>query len=238
MKKDKRRFNIQQVIAHWDSIAEIYNKENSHKFNPHQFRFIEGIKYINFSTSNDIKILSIWSRTGDAILHLRKKVPNAKIYNFEASTKMIEISKKRFPNESFMSTDLKHIDLEDNSVDYIISPETLEHTPEPDLLIKEFYRVLKPNGLLILSLPPRIADIHQWVWERTIGGHGDGPRKGISSKIVKQYLKEVNFKLKIHKAILLFPIGPVWFIELGNKILDTFSFIRELGIMQFYICEK
>ena len=137
-----------------------------------------------------------------------------------------------------MKTDLDTINLEDNSMDYIMSPETLEHTPHPDKLIKEFHRVLKPDGKLILSLPPRIADFHQWVYENFIGGHRDGPRKGIPSWIVKRLLKEAGFNLKLHKAILMFPIGPTWFIEFGNKLMQFLPFLKELGIMQFYICTK
>jgi len=233
----KMGFNIDEVRRHWDKVAHIYDESNSVKINPHKWRFIEGVRYIEPSESEN-RVLSIWSRTGDAITYIRSKLPNAEIYNLELSTKMIEIAKQKYPNEIFMETDLNNINLESNFVDYIVSPETLEHTPKPQNLIDEFYRVLKPGGRLILSLPPRIADFHQWVYETFVGGHGDGPRKGIPSFIVKKFLKEVGFKLEKHKAILLFPIGPIWFIKLGNKILELFPFLKELGVMQFYICSK
>ncbi len=230
-------FNIDEVRKHWDRVAYIYDESNSVKINPHNWRFIEGIKHIKPSQSK-IKVLSVWSRTGNAIPYIRSKLPNAEIYNLELSTKMIEIAKQKYPNEIFMETDLSNVNLDDNSIDYVLSPETLEHTPDPTRLLSELYRVLKPEGKLILSLPPRIADFHQKVYETFIGGHGDGPRKGIPSYVIKGFLKETGFKLKKHKAILLFPMGPVWFIELGNKILEIFPFLKELGVMQFYICSK
>ena len=233
----KMGFNIEEVRKHWDKVAHIYDESNSIKINPHNWRFIEGIKHTE-STNAKIKVLSIWSRTGNAIPYIRSKLPNAEIYNLELSKNMIEIARQEYPNEIFMETDLDSINLEESFVDYIISPETLEHTPNPQNLISEFYRVLKPGGRLILSLPPRIADFHQRVYETFVGGHGDGPRKGIPSRIVKEFLKESGFKLEKHKAILLFPIGPVWFIELGNKILGLLPFLKELGVMQFYICFK
>ena len=68
--------------------------------------------------------------------------------------------------------------------------------------------------------------------------HGDGPRKGIPSWVVKGWLREVGFELQLHKAILLFPIGPLWFIELGNRIAEWLPPVRELGVMQFYICTR
>ena len=234
----KNNFNIAEVKKHWESVANIYDKENSYKLNPHHWRFIEGIKHVNSSNSKNIKILSLWSRTGNAIPYIRKKMPNAKLYNLETSTKMIKIAKKAYPNEVFMETDLETLDFKDNSFDYIMSHETLEHTPYPDRLIKEFYRVLKPDGRLVLSLPPRIADMHQLIYETFIGGHGEGPRKGIPSWVVKRILRKTGFYLKAHKAILLLPIGPLWFIKLGNKITEWLPFLKEFGIMQFYICNK
>ena len=233
----KMGFNIDEVRKHWDRVACIYDRSNSVKINPHNWRFIEGIEHIEPSQSN-IKVLSIWSRTGNAIPYIRSKLPNAEIYNLELSNKMIEIAKQKYPNEIFMETDLSSINLDDNFIDYAMSPETLEHTPNPPQLLSEIYRVLKPGGKLILSLPPRIADFHQWVYETFVGGHGDGPRKGIPTRVVKGFLKNTGFKLEKHKAILLFPMGPIWFIELGNKILEIFPFLKELGVMQFYICSK
>ncbi|HRE18554.1 MAG TPA: class I SAM-dependent methyltransferase, partial [Rhodocyclaceae bacterium] len=43
--------------------------------------------------------------------------------------------------------------LEDASVDIFVSFETLEHVPEPDALLAEAARVLKPGGRLLVSVP-------------------------------------------------------------------------------------
>ncbi len=231
-------FRIEEVIAHWNSVAFKYDSSNRHRLNPHHWRFIEGIKHIPPSDSADLSILSIWSRTGDAIPYIRSKLPNAKLYNFESSSAMIEIAKIKYPSESFFETDLSRIDLPGESMDYILSQETLEHTPAPPALLEEFYRVLKPAGRLVLSLPPRIADLHQFTWEAVVGGHGDGPRRGIPSRVVLFFLKEAGFRITEHKAILLLPVGPKWFILFGDWLLDKAPFLRELGIMQFYICTK
>ena len=196
------------------------------------------MKHFNSSNSPDIRVLNIWSRTGNAIPYIRKKLPNAIIYNFEASSKMIKIAENIHSHESFYQTDLNSIDLANNYIDIIISPETLEHTPRPEILIKEFYRVLKPGGRLILSLPPRIADFHQWVYTTFVGGHGEGPRKGIPSKVIIKILKDEGFKIIKHKSILLIPIGPKVLIKFGNYLTELLPFLRELGVMQFYICEK
>jgi len=47
----------------------------------------------------------------------------------------------------------KPLPITDNSCDVIICSEVLEHIPNPELLIKEMARILKPGGLCIGSVP-------------------------------------------------------------------------------------
>lgn len=58
-------------------------------------------------------------------------------------------------NLRFEQGDARKIPLADKSVDAVVSFETLEHFFEHDLFIAEIRRVLRPNGLLILSSPER-----------------------------------------------------------------------------------
>ncbi len=44
-------------------------------------------------------------------------------------------------------------DLPDNSVDVVVSNQCLEHIPKTDHFISEAHRVLKPNGIFIISVP-------------------------------------------------------------------------------------
>lgn len=47
------------------------------------------------------------------------------------------------------------IPLEDGSVDVVVSFETIEHLKKPQRFLSECSRVLKPNGILLLSSPDR-----------------------------------------------------------------------------------
>lgn len=50
-------------------------------------------------------------------------------------------------------SDIVDIPLSDSSVDVILCTEVLEHVPEPILAIKEFSRLLKTDGVLLLTAP-------------------------------------------------------------------------------------
>lgn len=49
--------------------------------------------------------------------------------------------------------DGKTIPLEDCSVNCAIATEVFEHCPEPEIVMKEIWRVLKPGGILFLTVP-------------------------------------------------------------------------------------
>lgn len=45
------------------------------------------------------------------------------------------------------------IPLETGSIDSILSTQSLEHVPNPDHIASEWARVLRPSGLLLLTVP-------------------------------------------------------------------------------------
>ncbi|HQU85463.1 MAG TPA: methyltransferase domain-containing protein [Pyrinomonadaceae bacterium] len=49
--------------------------------------------------------------------------------------------------------DAMNLPLEDNSVDTILCTEVLEHLPDPEKAISEFFRILRPGGTLITTAP-------------------------------------------------------------------------------------
>lgn len=50
-------------------------------------------------------------------------------------------------------SDIISIPVEDNSFDALLCTEVLEHIPNPIAAIKEFSRILRPNGYLIITAP-------------------------------------------------------------------------------------
>lgn len=64
-------------------------------------------------------------------------------------------NKYKRANLIFKSGSVTNIPLENSSIDVVVSFETLEHTYEQDIMFKEIKRVMRPDGLLIISTPEK-----------------------------------------------------------------------------------
>lgn len=50
-------------------------------------------------------------------------------------------------------SDIQDMPIENESFDTVLSAEVLEHVPDPEKALREIYRVLKPGGKLVMSIP-------------------------------------------------------------------------------------
>lgn len=80
---------------------------------------------------------------------------------------VINVDSYSYANVSFVA-DADSLPFSDNYADAIIAESLLEHVENPQIVIKEFHRVLKPNGLLYIITPFIIeyhsspADYQRW----------------------------------------------------------------------------
>jgi len=116
----------------------------------------------------------------------------------------------------------------------------IEHSPSPQGIIKEMYRVLRPGGQLLLTCPSKLSEIHLWFADNFLHNHGEGPHRFPSIRFVKRMLKNVGFQLVYHKSTLFLPFG----INIMNKLNKTCEKIfqwypaNEFGIRQIYEVRK
>jgi SAM-dependent methyltransferase len=95
---------------------------------------------------------------------------SARIYMTERKTRTYEWMAKRYRNlqgsEYFLGSyrsgdqvdgiqheDVQHLSFADNSFDFILTFEVLEHVPDPQQAFSELCRCLRPNGVLMVSVP-------------------------------------------------------------------------------------
>ncbi len=65
-------------------------------------------------------------------------------------------SKYQVENIEFRIGSCASIPLEDSCIDFVVSFETVEHHSEHDAMMQEIKRVLRPNGVVIISSPDKL----------------------------------------------------------------------------------
>ena len=79
----------------------------------------------------------------------------ANVYGVDVNEDAVKYAKKTYqaPNVEYRVGDGVKIPLDDNSVDVVVTFETIEHIENYQQFVKEIKRVLKPDGLALISTP-------------------------------------------------------------------------------------
>ena len=85
---------------------------------------------------------------------LSERYPQSEIWALDYATKVIEFLSIRFPKVHYITHDCsKKLPWPNESVDYVVAGEFIEHLVEPWVFIDEALRILKPGGYLAVSTP-------------------------------------------------------------------------------------
>jgi len=109
---------------------------------------------------------------------------SANVIGLDLSIRDLEIAKSRLNdfNLSDINTfctfgvgNINDIPLESDSLDAVMCSEVLEHVDSPEESIQELVRVLKPGGVMALSVPRYLPELICWKlskeYSETPGGH-------------------------------------------------------------------
>ncbi len=134
---------------------------------------------------------------------------------------MAEVGEIEETSAAFTSAgDATRLPFQDNTFDRIIASEVLEHIHNDEDALQELFRVLKPNGILAITVPSYFPEKICWVLSDEyhapieVGGHVRIYKKrGLESKISAAGLVPMDF----HRAHALH--SPYWWIKcvVGTK---------------------
>ena len=238
MSRFANRFSMDAVREFWDEIAQHeYEHANERVSRIHTQRFRGTL--LRLELREGMRILNIWSRTGDGIPFFRSKCPDIILINAEQSGGMLKVSRTDNPEEMHVQTSLHELPFLDASFDAVISLETLEHVPDPFLFLEELRRVIIPGKRMVMSLPPSAAE-----WTGVLNRllrfhHGEGPHRFLAPREVKSMLGEAEFRLIEHRGTLFLPFGGTAVERFDNRLSRLFGSgpLAQLGLRQFYVCE-
>ncbi len=233
----RQKWSDAEVEEHWDRVASIYIRENDKVKTAHDQRFRETVKHLD--PAPRLKILNITSRDCEADDYIKREMPDAHVTNAEISAGLMAEARKVRPQAKQVKiATYSALPFSNAAFDRVVSLETLEHVADPIRFLQELHRVSKPAAVLVLSCPPATSEIPYRIFTALFGGHGEGPHRFLPSKEVKVMFEKTGWKLRLHKGTVLFPVGPQKFQAFGEKLIQKFPFLSELGIRQFYVCEK
>lgn len=196
--------------------------------------------------SQDI-VLDIACASGRQLFQIQSKIKEG--YGLDISQKFIDKAeeyrqKKNYTNLHFGLGLIEQIPFADNYFDKIICAEVLEHVFDKDIALKEVCRVLKPSGILVISVPNMNADATWWGrFLRKIGKrkfvslehfsqselrkHGDSHVREFDKNNLSQWLGANGFEVLYIKSVS-FIDGP--YMDWLLKVPLHTGFLRKLVI--------
>jgi len=148
----------EKIVEMFDNIASTYDLANRvlSLGIDKRWRNIGCSKALELVDKKDIEqIVDVACGTGDLLLYWRenanKKGINVKKYiGVDPAVKMLEIAKQKVDFAEFKVGKAQELPIEDNSTEIISISYGIRNVVDRIEALKEFYRALKPNGIVVI----------------------------------------------------------------------------------------
>ncbi|MFC1668661.1 class I SAM-dependent methyltransferase [Chlamydiota bacterium] len=161
-------------------------------------------------------ILDLGTADGRMLDAIYRKYPDAICVGVEYSKELVSIAKAQYPHLRIARADIQSLNFKDNSFDIIIAAAVFEHIPNPNHALKEVKRLLRSNGIFILTTPDPF-------WERiaVLIGHlaKDQHENVMSIDELSSMTKNSGLTVLQKRKFMISPIGLPFEIEF-EKILN------------------
>ena len=139
--------------AHKSDTGEIYSTNNFFlKILAERFtNRVENI--LDLVNANMLVGVDIGSAEGQLLSILFERGKLNKIYSIELESQKIQTSILHNHGHQFIQCDAQNICCKENTFDFVMATEILEHLPDPEKALEEISRIAKPNAHIIISVP-------------------------------------------------------------------------------------
>ena len=224
-----------QITKMFDNIANTYDLLNHFlSLRMHVLWRRKAIKHIDVKTK---KILDIGTGTADFAIDSAKFL-NADIIGVDLSEKMLEIGREKIKKKKLKSkislelADAEKLNYSESSFDVITAGFVVRNFEDMDKGLAEQYRVLKPNGKLII-LEPSIPKLIPFKQIYNLYFSYILPHIG---KIISNDKSAYNY---LKKSVKKIPNKNIFFNKLKNTGFKKYKHIPlSFGIVSLYIAIK
>jgi len=222
---------MKKCNARW--YDKFYIKKKEPTLSPWNKKIFEVIRKITHSSKN-VRLLDIGCGTGGLLLSLARNrvIAPENLYGIDWSEIAINKIrlKKRIPPNNLNVGDVEKDGLRkfvSEYFDIIVMAEVIEHLKNPDRVLGEVYRILKPNRYLIISFPNYLNV--PWLFLRLLAEKLNKPQWIVLQPVdhiftsfqVKKMIECKGFKLiKIHGEVYFPPILYKYESECFSRFLD------------------
>lgn len=108
----------------------------------------------NIPIEKGLKFLDFGCGKGLLLEEILKINPSLEATGADVSKTALEFAKKAFPKANFIKIEEgEKLPFKNNSFDFILAADVLEHVYDTDLIFSELSRILKPSGKIFISVP-------------------------------------------------------------------------------------
>ncbi len=192
------------------------------------------IKYLNPSPKD--KILEVGCGVGYFCELLNKY--GVEISGIDISPDSIASCKNNIEGNFYVG-DAESLTFEDESFDKLLCTEVLEHVENDKIALEGMFRVLKPNGYLVMTIPTQDGIFGAKI-KNIMHVHGEGPgkheREGYSKKEIIELVESTGFKVDKIRYTMVFITEMlmgitkiVYSIKTNEDHLDSQSEVEEVS---------
>ncbi|MDV3469692.1 methyltransferase domain-containing protein [Stenotrophomonas sp. C3(2023)] len=170
-------YPLQALVEERDLHTDM-TREPGRRSDAHMTRYAHAARFVR---SGD-RVIDVACGLGYGSYQVAHNCDAASFIGLDASEYAVNYAQLNFAAQApmpmkFVLGDAQHLrDMADGSADFAVSVETLEHLPEPDLLLAELHRVLTTGGRVYASVPndwsdesgedPNPFHFHVYDWKR------------------------------------------------------------------------
>lgn len=232
--------NLKKIIKYWDKDAETRVELKTSDLYINQEKILDiFFKYVP-RLNKSKKVLD--AGCGDGRLSIIIAQEEYKVIGVDFSSKMVKTAKSRvnnYPYVYFMIGDLCNLPFINQSFDIIVNCDVIEHIFNKKKLVKEFNRILKPDGIVILSTPNPFSIIHTIARTSLLHvGHKDDYEWLVSPFKLKKLFLQMGFECLYHSG------GGYFFDERFEKPIELIreklenTFFKLMLVYNFFIFKK
>lgn len=231
MKISSLPWSFKELTQYWNKrarqVGPLTDASSSRYYRGCEIKLIK--RYFGNFFGKKILKTDLWNEVNNTQILLWLAQEGGEVYGFDISSYLVSATKKLFAKSGlrgrFINCDMRQIEFDDNSFDFVYSMGTIEHIQDYDRALKEIYRVLKPGGTAIIGTPnkldPFLRPLLVWFFSK-FDKYPYAPEKSFTFSELEREIKKAGFKIKARTGLLFMP-GIL-------RIIDVYSY-RKLPLL-------